>query len=226
MKEILLKYLEGQVEQLSLEAILLNFLISIGIGMVIYLSYRFSHAGTVYSAKFNVTLVMLCVITTMIMTVIGNNIALSLGMVGALSIVRFRTAIKDPRDTCYIFWCIAVGICCGVSQYVIAGIGSATVFLFLLLMGSIKNNDRFLLIIHGEKKADSDIEKTILTLYKGQAKMRVKNTTPKQTEYIYELSEKMVDKVKNRNIVITDVLYEIEGVESINLICQNEEISR
>ena len=62
------------------------------------------------------------------MNVIGNNIALSLGMVGALSIVRFRTAIKDPRDTAYIFWGIAVGICCGVSDYLVAGLGSALIF--------------------------------------------------------------------------------------------------
>ena len=73
-----------------------------------------SHRGTIYSKKFNVSLVVLTVLTSMVMTVIGNNVALSLGMVGALSIVRFRTAIKDSRDTVYIFWTIIVGICCGV----------------------------------------------------------------------------------------------------------------
>ena len=67
------------------------------------------------------------------MTVIGNNIALSLGMVGALSIVRFRTAIKDSRDTTYIFWTIIVGICCGVGDYVVACVGSGVVFLVLLV---------------------------------------------------------------------------------------------
>ena len=85
-------------------------------------AYRFSHSGAVYSARFNVSLLMMTLITTMIMNVIGNNISLSLGMVGALSIVRFRTAIKDTRDTAYIFWCIAVGICCGVSYYALAAI--------------------------------------------------------------------------------------------------------
>ena len=76
--------------------------------------YYVAHAGTVYSRKFNVSLVVLTVLTSTVMTVIGNNIALSLGMVGALSIVRFRTAIKDSRDTVYIFWCIVAGIACGV----------------------------------------------------------------------------------------------------------------
>lgn len=226
MKEMLLTYLEGQIGQISLGNIVASFFISLFIGMVIYLSYRFAHSGTVYSARFNVTLVMLCIITTMVMTVIGTSIALSLGMVGALSIVRFRTAIKDPRDTCYIFWCVAVGICCGVSQYVIALLGTGVIFLFLLIFGAVKSNDRFLLVIHAGREIESEIERTILTVYSGQAKMRVKNTTPKRTEYIYELSQKMIDKASARSLSITDQLYEIEGVEGVNLICQNEEISR
>ena len=78
------------------------------------------------------------------MSVIGNNIALSLGMVGALSIVRFRTAIKDVRDTAYIFWCIAVGICCGVSEYFLVGVGSLVIFLVLLLLGAVHSDDVYL----------------------------------------------------------------------------------
>lgn len=70
------------------------------------------------------------VLTTTVMTVIGNNIALSLGMVGALSIVRFRTAIKDSRDTVYIFWTVIVGICCGVGDYLVASAGSVLVVYF------------------------------------------------------------------------------------------------
>lgn len=72
--------------------------------------------------------------TGTVMTVIGNNIALSLGMVGALSIVRFRTAIKDSRDTVYIFWTIIVGICCGVGDYLVAAVGSSAIFLIFLIV--------------------------------------------------------------------------------------------
>ena len=81
------------------EDIILNLLMSAVIGFLIFLSYRLSHNNNLYSKKFNVSLVVMTVLTTTVMTVIGNNIALSLGMVGALSIVRFRTAIKDSRDT-------------------------------------------------------------------------------------------------------------------------------
>ena len=96
---------------LSWEQIAANIIVSGVLGFLIFVSYMISHRGTIYSKKFNVSLVVLTVLTSMVMTVIGNNVALSLGMVGALSIVRFRTAIKDSRDTVYIFWTIIVGIC-------------------------------------------------------------------------------------------------------------------
>ena len=102
--------------QLSLQEAAANIVMSAVLGLFIFLSYAVSHRGTIYSKKFNASLVMLTALTGTVMTVIGNNIALSLGMVGALSIVRFRTAIKDSRDSIYIFWTIIVGICCGVGD--------------------------------------------------------------------------------------------------------------
>lgn len=103
MNQDILSYIMNHAGSLSLQEILVNFIAAIAVGGVIFLSYRFSHSGALYSGKFNVSLWMLTLVTTLVMCVIGNNIALSLGMVGALSIVRFRTAIKDARDTAYIF---------------------------------------------------------------------------------------------------------------------------
>ena len=101
-KQLLLELFE-ESGSLDPQAILLRLAMAVVIGAFIFLSYRLSHEGSIYSRKFNVSLVAMTVITTTVMVVIGNNIALSLGMVGALSIVRFRTAIKDSRDTIYIF---------------------------------------------------------------------------------------------------------------------------
>ena len=103
MKELLFDYFSAETSEITFQVILLNFLISTLMGLIIYVSYRFSHSGPVYSARFNVSLVMLTIVTTLVMAVIGNNVALSLGMVGALSIVRFRTAVKEPLDTAYMF---------------------------------------------------------------------------------------------------------------------------
>ena len=120
---------------------------------VYFISYVISHKGTIYSKKFGVTLIVLTVMTGTVMTVIGNNIALSLGMVGALSIVRFRTAIKDSRDTVYIFWTIIVGICCGVGDYLVAAVGSSAIFLIFLIMGAIRSDNRMLLSIRAKRVA-------------------------------------------------------------------------
>ena len=132
MKQIIYDSLINETGGLTLQDVIINFIAAAILACMIYISYKVSHSGAIYSERFNVSLVMLTLITTLVMNVIGNNIALSLGMVGALSIVRFRTAIKDPRDTAYIFWGIAVGICCGVSDYLVAAIGSVFIFVFLL----------------------------------------------------------------------------------------------
>ena len=227
MKEFIMQYSQEVVQELTVERIVLNMVVALVLGLVIYLSYRFSHSGAVYSARFNVSLLMMTLITTMIMNVIGNNISLSLGMVGALSIVRFRTAIKDTRNTAYIFWCIAVGLCCGVSYYALAAISTGMIFLVMLVMGSIKSNDRYLLIIHANREdCAKEIETTILQQYKGQAVLRVANRTTGQLEYIYELTSRMLKGKEQGATDPVELLRGIEGVYRVNLVCQNEEMSR
>lgn len=227
MKDFIMKYAQNTEQNLTLEQIFLSFGFALILGIVIYLSYRFSHSGAVYSARFNVSLLMMTLITTMIMNVIGNNIALSLGMVGALSIVRFRTAIKDSRDTAYIFWCIAVGICCGVSYYALASIGTGVIFLVMLCMGCVKSNDRYLLIIHASQSAAAKkIEEMVLIHYSANASLKVANRSGERLEYIYELSAKTLEKSKVSHPNSRELLASIEGVTCVNLVCQSEEMSR
>lgn len=227
MSEEILKYLQMSSKDLSVESIVFAFVAAVIISAVIFISYRFSHSAAVYSAKFNVSLVMLTIVTTLIMTVIGNNVALSLGMVGALSIVRYRTAIKDPRDTAYIFWSIAAGICCGVQDFMVAGIGSGVIFLVMLIIGNVRNNDRYLVIVRGESKATEEIKSVIEKYFANKARFRVENTTVDSVEEIYEVSEKILKKAKAKNSgAVSEQLYKIEGVQSVNLVCQNDEINR
>ena len=164
MREYIYELFESTGE-LTVETIVLRMAAASILACFIYLSYRISHDGSIYSRKFNVSLVALTMITTTVMIVIGNNIALSLGMVGALSIVRFRTAIKDARDTMYIFWTIVVGICCGSGDYLVAGIGSAFVFGLLLLFGRVKNDNRMLLILRGSRVNESRIEALVFQVF-------------------------------------------------------------
>lgn len=220
-----LEKLLASTSSLTLEQIIMQIMISLVIGIIIYLSYYISHAGTIYSKKFNVSLVMLTVLTSMVMTVIGNNIALSLGMVGALSIVRFRTAIKDSRDTAYIFWAIIVGICCGVGDFVVATIGSATIFIIMLLFGKIRNDNRVLLIIRGKRTLENKIQSSVLEHFGKKANIRVKNTTTTSIELIYETTKKQFEKEQELEQSITNKLYKLRGIEYVNMVVQNDEIS-
>ena len=210
---------------LTTEEIILHIAVAAIISIAIYISYWYTHSGTTYSKKFNVTLVTLTILTATVMTVIGNNVALSLGMVGALSIVRFRTAIKDTRDTTYIFWSITIGICCGVGDYMVAAVGSAIVFVALLILGRIRNENRILLVIRGALTKETELEGTIATYFKNKAVLKVKNTTAESVELIYEMNRKIYSENYKRELSITETLYKIGGVDYVNVVTQSDEIS-
>lgn len=223
MKKYLLELFENTGD-LSPESVILRLAAAALIGGFIFLSYAISHDGTIYSKKFNVSLTVLTVITATVMIVIGNNIALSLGMVGALSIVRFRTAIKDSRDTVYIFWAIVVGICCGAGDYLVATAGSVLIFLILLFFGRIKNDNRMLLIIRTARTNEERTEALIFQYFSRKANLRVKNTTEHTVEFIYELSKRTLDRGNKGEKNITDAVYEMGNVEYFNIVAQNDEI--
>lgn len=224
MKEYLYNIMM-QGNTLSPQEIVLHVLASAVIGIAIYLSYWYTHAGTAYSKKFNVSLLTLTVLTGTVMTVIGNNIALSLGMVGALSIIRFRTAIKDSRDTTYIFWAIIVGICCGVGDYFVAGVGTAVVFVLLLILGRVRNENRILLIIRAERNNMLDAEGIVYEYFGTKALLKVKNTTADIVELIYEMPRSVYQVNYKKDRDLTDRLYTLSGVEYVNVVAQSDEIT-
>ncbi len=221
---------------LHIEEIVMRIVFSLILSVIIYISYRFTHSGTVYSHKFNITLVTLTILTTTVMIVIGNNIALSLGMVGALSIIRFRTSIKDSRDTIYIFWTIIVGICSGVGDYTTASVGSIAVFIMLLIFGRVKSNNRILIIIKASRAIEKDISKVIFNYFPNAPTLKVKNSTNEKVEVIYEVTKVMLDSAqkieKNKSLqekrserTILDILYALEDIEYANIVVQNDEIT-
>ena len=220
---------------LSLEDIVLRIGMSAILGLIVFLSYWLSHSGTVYSSKFNITLLTLTVLTATVMTVIGNNVALSLGMVGALSIIRFRTSIKDSRDTVYIFWTIIIGICCGVGDFAVAATGSAIVFLVLLLFGRVKSENRMLLIIRAERIREDAIRQILFDYFPKPPVLKAQNTTGETVEFIFEINHKMLEAGKTRDLKasiaantesrsIVQRLYDLGGMEYVNIVMQSDEI--
>ena len=223
MKETLYNLLSQQGD-MTWQQITMHILVSAALGGLIFLSYVLSHKGTIYSRKFGVTLVVLTVMTGTVMTVIGNNIALSLGMVGALSIVRFRTALQDSRDTAYVFWTIIVGICCGVGDYVVAAAGSTAIFLVFLLFGAVRSDTRMLLVVRADRNLEEKIEAMVFQYFDRQAVLRVKNTNTGNVEFIYEMSRKTLERAQRQHPALTGDFYKLGAVECVNIVAQSDEI--
>jgi len=146
--------LEGFSTNISIPTILISLLLAFVLGVYILVIYRLTFKGTVVSASFCTTLLMITMISSMIVLTITSNLALSLGMVGALSIVRFRTAIKDPNDTIYIFWAVAVGITAGAGFYWLAIIASLLIGILTYVMSilGINRSAAYLLVIRTQSQ--------------------------------------------------------------------------
>ena len=213
------------ITEFSLLDTLIGLVFALVVGLFIFLIYQKTLTGVMYSSGLALTLVGMTMVTTLVIMAVTSNVVLSLGMVGALSIVRFRTAIKDSRDTIYIFWTVVVGICCGSGDYTVAAIGSAFIFIILLLFGRIKNDNRMLLIIRTARVNEEKIEAVIFQYYARKANLRVKNTTEDSVEFIYELSRRVMEKYKKDGQSITDAVYSVGNIEYFNLVAQNDEIS-
>jgi len=139
-------------------ALLLVFIIWVLINFV----YKKTYTGVLYSKSFSLSLIGLSSVTCLIIMTITSNIILSLGMVGALSIVRFRSAIKDPNDIVFMFWSIAVGIACGAGFFTIAGYGSVIIAIILLLVSKYRIlQSPYLLIIQSKHECLDQIEKVL-----------------------------------------------------------------
>lgn len=139
----------GSTERITTLNIVLNCLMSFAVGMFIFFIYKRSYQGVLYQRSFNISLVLASVVTSLVIMTISGNLILSLGMVGALSIVRFRTPIKDSMDLIFLFWAISAGIANGVGYYNISVVGSLLIASFLLLLTSRKTGgeNAFLLVM-------------------------------------------------------------------------------
>lgn len=201
-------------KNMDLEVILFYLFVSLILTAIIFLVYKITFSGVAYSKNFNVSIVLTGLITTMIMMVIGNNLALSLGMVGALSIVRFRAAIKEPKDISYLFWSISVGLATGTGAILIAAVGSCFIAMTLLVyqFGIKDRNHAYLLIIKGEV-FDTQLILTSLQKHVKKHKLRMKNTKKDSTEAIYEIRLKEADETK-----LIQELYQHTCIKQVNIV--------
>ena len=179
-------------------------------GMIVYTVYRMFYKGVIYNNNFNILLVLTSTVTCFMVIVISSNVVLSLGMVGALSIVRYRTAVKDPLDVGFLFWTVAVGVTCGAGLYLISIMGTVFIALVYIMLVKVRNRKhQYLLIVKYQNEAAEAVRRQMLPLKKV---LKNKTATQDQTELTYEV------QVSADNTAFVTALSQVEGVTNAVLV--------
>ena len=204
------------VSSISALDMFLTILLSFGIGLFIFLIYKKTYRGVMYSTGFGTTLIALTMITSIVILAVTSNVVLSLGMVGALSIVRFRTAIKDPLDIAFLFWSIGAGIVLAAGMIPLAVIGSVSIGLILLIFVNQKSHTYPYMVVlncvnhDAEVKAREFLEKNVI------------RTTVKSKSAVKGAVEMNIEvRLKEDNTDFINVLSEMTGVNSVVIVSYN-----
>ena len=210
-------YFMSQFENLTPWKIIIGLVMGCIVGLIIAFVYKRCYRGVLYSPTFAMTLMMLTLITTPGVMCIKSNISRSMGMVGALSIVRFRTAVKDPMDTAYMFWALTMGILLGAELYVhaLAVVLGISVILMVMTFVRFRNPNSYLLVVHYDDYAETEITQLLRRTVR-QRKLRSKTVTRSGAEMTVEV------RLDSKQDLVSAVL-NIEGVHDATLVaCQVE----
>ena len=206
----------SNVTAVSMFDMVVALVLAFGMGVFIYLIYKKTYAGVMYSSSFGVTLVALTMITTLVILAVTSNVVLSLGMVGALSIVRFRTAIKEPLDIAFLFWAIAAGIVLAAGMIPLAVFGSVLIGLIILFFANRKENTNPYIVVLDCINHDSE-QRAMAFLKDRTGKCNVKSKTARKGSVELNLEIRL----KDDNTDFVNELSEIEGVGSAVLVSYN-----
>lgn len=202
--------------QYNFGEIAVSLAVAFVLGLFIYMVYTHFYAGVIYSRSFAVTIIGMCILTCMVTLAISTNVVLSLGMVGALSIVRYRTAIKDPIDLLYLFWAITTGITTGAQMFVLALVSGAVMTLVIYIFyHRSAGGEVYVAVIHYEGDTTGD---EILKTF-GKIKYFIKSKTMRG--HTVEMAIEVY--VKNHDLFFEEKIRDIEGVKDITLIQYNGE---
>lgn len=211
-------FMEGSTTQISIPGIFLVLGLSLVVAGYIYIVYKKCYIGVIYSHNFNVALAMMTIISAMIIATISSNITLSLGMVGALSIVRFRTAIKDPIDLIFLFWAVAAGITVGARLWVMVLLGNLCIGLAFMFMTKLKRKDViYLLVISYDDEAFPAVN-AVLQMFKSVLRSKISRNG---------LTEMTVEIImSDENTQFTEKLTAIPQVHSVSLVTYSGEFAQ
>ena len=211
------QFLDSFINNISLTTIIITMTVAFVFAVYLYFVYMLTCDSVVYSKKFNITMSLIILITTAIILSMQSNIVLSLGMVGALSIVRFRTAIKEPRDLLFLFWSISLGIILGGELYSVALVLSAMMTIGLIVFNYLPGNKTPMLLIVNckDEEAEKKVE-TFLKENKVENRVKSRNAGKYGIDVIYEIGAKTkLETMKN--------LKAEEGLENVNIVMHDGE---
>ncbi len=208
-------YLENVTAVSGLD-IVLSLTLSFALGLFIFFVYKKTYAGVMYSSSFGVTLVALTMITDLVILAVTSNVVLSLGMVGALSIVRFRTAIKEPMDIAFLFWSIAAGIVLAAGMIPLAVFGSIFIGIILLIFANRKDTSNpYIVVIRCDGHASE--ERAVSFLKQHTKKCTVKSKSAQKGEVELNLEVRL----KDDNTDFINILADTDGIRSAVLVTYN-----
>lgn len=205
-----------QMSEFSLIDSMIALIAAFLLGLLIYTLYKRTFKGVMYSESFNLSLILLTLLTTFIILAVTSNVVLSLGMVGALSIVRFRTAIKDPLDLVYLFWAIGGGIVVGAGMIPLALMGSIFIALILWIKSTVsQKNQPYLVIIHSTIEKAEVKAQSILFNKSNKIRLKSKTINKQETEIIYEI------QLNNQDNAFINEIAMIDGISNIQCVSYN-----
>lgn len=208
----------ANINSFSALDVILALGLSFVLGLFIFLVYKRTYSGVMYSDSFGVSLIAMSMITSLVIIAVTSNVVLSLGMVGALSIVRFRTAVKEPMDIAFLFWAIAVGIVLGAGLLPLAVIGSVIIGVVILVFSSRKIGDiPYILVLNCENKEAETQAAEILKNNVKKMILKSKTVSSAGTELTYEV------RIKNDDTEFINDLSKAEGVGNAVLVSYNGE---
>ena len=215
-------FLEGvSASNVTTTTILVTLFVTCILATYIFLIYYVATRKTFYSKSFNVSLAIIAIITASIILAMQSNLIISLGMVGALSIVRFRTAIKDPMDLIFLFWSISIGIICGANMYEIAIITSIVITVFLFVLEQTKfGRAAVLLVINAETIDAGNQTITIIKKYSKMAKVKSRSVTGTSVDLIVECKP-----VKDKESELLKEITQIKEVFGVSLMEHDGEVT-
>ncbi len=198
--------------------VILTLVIALAVGLFVFFIYKKTFGGVMYSRNFNLSLIMLTMVTSLMLMLINNNLALSMGMVGALSIIRFRTAVKDPIDTVFMFWAVGEGIAVGTKFYDIAVIAALIIGVIMVVLTVFKGKASmpYLLILHYHEGASQQVRQMVKQL--PNARMKSKTAQRDGIELTMEL------RLKENETGFVEKFLRVDGVYDATLISHQGDI--